>query len=242
MNKKGFSLIEAIVASAILGIMMVSTVDFMSSFMLAESTFNNEISNKQNKLNLFERLSSSIKPASYVYQPDTSLIIPTQSSTTYVKNEVNAIAVLVPKFNADGTLKMAGTNITQFSGVAFSIIPRKTWDGTNSNKYVLVQTILDDSTMNIATDPNDSLQIMAIPTPNWSTGKSYLLADDLKPATTYNMGDNAFSTEADRDKIKFSFIPKADGTYFPSTAGTEMIDDNQYMMSVSLRNWRATTY
>lgn len=242
MNKKGFSLIEAIVASAVLGIMMVSTIDFMSSFMVAESTFNNEIANRQDKLNLLERLSSSIKPATYVYKPDTTIYIPTQNSTTSVTNNVNAIAVLVPKFNADGTLKMAGTNITQFSGVAFSIIPRKTWDGTNSNKYVLLQTILDNSSLDISTDPNDSLQIMVVPTTNWANGKSYVLADDLMPATTTNMGNDAFATETDRDKVKFSFIPKANGTYFPSDSGTEMIDDNQYMMSVSLRNWRATTY
>ena len=240
--KKGFTLLEILITSVILAIMTISTVSFMSSFVTAEVNFNNDINNKQDKINLYERLSDDLKQAAYIYKDNVVLTIPTQSSTRTITNTVNAIAVLVPKFNSDGTLVMLTPTTTKFSGIAFSIIPESAWNGGNSSKYVLIQTIFDDNSLNIAADSNDSLVIIASPPTNWGTGKSYLIADNLKPARFTQMGQDAFYPSDKRDSIEFGFIPKDGAIYYPSPSGTKTLNDDQFVTNIVLRNWRETSY
>lgn len=242
MKKKGITLLEVLVAAVVMAIIIIPTIDFMSSFVKAEADFNSSIKNKEDKLNLSDKIAGYLKPASYIYQTGTTLTIPTSSSTTTVKNGQNSIAFLIPEFNTDGTLVMPTSTTTKFTGVAFSIIPEEIWDGKNTEKYMLIQTNFKSSTLYLPTDTNDSLILTASPPLNWSTGSSYIMADNLKPAIFDNMGTNAFNIASSRDKATFAFIPKADYLYFPSNSGQKTLDDSEYLTNINLRNWRQTTY
>lgn len=240
--KKGFSLLEILITSLILAVMTISTVSFMSSFVIAEVNFNNDLLNKQDKISLYQRLSDDLKHAAYVYKDNTVLTIPTQSSTRTVTNTVNAIAVLIPKFNTDGTLIMPTSTTTTFTGIAFSIIPESAWNGKISSKSVLIQTVLNSTSLNLTIDTNDPVTIMSTPPTNWSAGESYLIAEDLKPARFVEMGQDAFYISEKRDCVEFGFIPRDSAIYYPSPSGTKTMDDDQFVTNIALRNWRETSY
>jgi hypothetical protein len=242
MKYKGLTLIEALIVAVIIAIVALPTIDLMAKMIISEDTFNNEISSKEYKTAVTEKLIATLMPGNYVYKTYTCITIPTKTSMTYAVIGNRAIAVLTPKFNSDGTLNMPASNVTKFTGTAFSIMPEYMWDGSRSTKYVLVETILDNSSLNLAVDPNDPLKINTAPPLNWAQGKSFVIATNLKPANFLNQSI-AFSSDTSRSSVQFAFVPKADGLYFPNYQGNPTtVDDSTYISSVNLRNWRETTY
>ena len=242
MSKKGMSLIEVLITSVIIVIIVVSMVDLLSSMVIAQSNLNNDIQAKQTNLNIEERIATALKEGVYTYANGTLITIPTSNSYTTVTNGSNAIAVLIPAFASDGSLINPSTNVTSFVGEAFSIIPENTWDGVNSGKYVIIETSYSDNTLNISTDPNDSLLINASPPRNWKNGTSFILGKNLIPASFTNMGTTAFSINSTASGINYAFVPNAAYTYFPSSSGSKIIDDTSYLSSVTFKNWRNTNF
>lgn len=242
MTKAGVTLIEMLTAVVILSIITIPTIDLLSSFVTIESQFNADIKAKQHELNITEKMVQSIRPAAYVYKDNSTLTIPTQNGSTSVVNGVDSIAVLIPQFKADGTITMPSATTTTFQGIAFSIIPESSWDGSSSSKFVLVQTIFNSTDLDIKIDTNDPILIQDDPTTEWSTGNSYLLAANLKPGYFDNFLGDAFIISENRDAIEFALVSKADGLYFPSSSSSISIDDTGQISSVMLRNSRETTY
>jgi|GEM_PF-1878565 len=245
MKHKAMTLMEALIVAVIIAIVALPTIDLMAKMIISEDTFNNDINSKEYKTAVTEKLIAIIMPGDYLYKTNTSITIPAKDSSTSVNVTIGAqaVAVLTPKFNSDGTLNMPSTNITSYKGTAFSIIPESAWNGVSSSKYVLVETVLDDTSLNLAIDPNDSLKINTDPPIDWSQGKSFVIATNLKPATFTNQSA-AFSSNTERSSLQFAFVPKADGLYFPDSQlnSAQTIDDSVYITSVNLRNWRETTY
>lgn len=236
------TLMEALIVSVIIAIVALPTIDLMSKMVVSEDTFNNDINSKENKTAVTEKIITSVMPASYIYPANKYIIIP-RNSGNYVSVATNrqTLAVLIPKFLSDGSLNMPSSTQTSFKGIAFSIIPESIWNGGNSSKYVLVQTVIDDPSFNLTIDPNDTLKITTSPPINWSQGKSFIIATNLKPAVFTNQ-TMAFNPNSLRNSLQFSFVPMADGLYFSSAYGSKTINDSKFVSSVNLRNWRDTTY
>jgi len=243
MKYKAMTLMEALIVAVIIAIVALPTIDLMSKMIISEDTFNNDISSKEYKTAVTEKLTAILMPGGYLYNTNTTITIPTKNASSDVTIGAQTVAVLTPKFNSDGTLNMPASNVVSFTGTAFSIMSESVWSGSNSSKYVLVETVLDDSSLNLAVDPNDSLKINTAPPTNWSQGKSFVIATNLKPATFANQSA-AFSLDTSRNSVQFAFVPKADGLYFPDSQlnSTLTINDSSYISSVDLRNWRETTY
>jgi hypothetical protein len=242
MKYKAMTLMEALIVAVIIALVTLPTIDLMAKMIVSEDTFNSDISSKEYKTAVTEKLTAALMPGGYLYNTNTSISIPVKNGTTNATIGAQAIAVLTPKFNSDGTLNMPASNTTSFEGTAFSIVPESVWDGSNSSKYVLVETILDSSNLNLAVDPNDYLKINTDPPTDWSQGKSFIIAKDLKPATFANQ-TTAFILNTSRNSVQFAFVPKADGLYFPdSQTNTTTINDSTHISSVNLRNWRSTSY
>lgn len=242
MSKKGVSLIEALITAVVTAIIVISMVDVLSRMVVAQSDLNNDIHAKQTNLNIEERISTDLREGVYTYTNGTTITIPVSSSYTTVINGSNAIAVLIPVFASDGGLATPSSNVTSFVGKAFSIIPESTWNGINSGKYVIIETMLNDHSLNILTDINDSLLINAPPPTDWRNGTSFLLGKNLKPANFKTMGSTAFNINSSRNGINYAFTPKSGYTYFPSSSGSATIDDTSYLTGIIFKNWRNTTY
>ncbi|OGI16568.1 MAG: hypothetical protein A2287_04610 [Candidatus Melainabacteria bacterium RIFOXYA12_FULL_32_12] len=232
--KNAVTLVEVIMVLVLMSILIIPTIDLMSSMMISQADFVKNLQSKQVKLNITERITSGIREGSYIYPDSTSLTIPTMSSTTNVNIEDQAIAVLVPVFTSSGSVEYSNaTGKTSFKGVAYSILPQSTWNGGNSNKYVLVETIYNTQ---ISTNSEDPLELTGNATINWGSGTSYLLADNLEPANQTVMGTNAF--DINNNIITFGFVPGGTATYFPSSSGTNQLDDTPYVSSVVVQNTR----
>jgi hypothetical protein len=232
--KKAVSLMELIMVLLVMGILLIPTIDLMSSMLIAQADFSNNLQAKQIKLNITERIVSGLREGSYIYSNGSSLLIPTISSSTIASVGSESIAVLIPVFQSDGSVEYSeSTNETSFRGVAYSIIPESTWNGNNTGQYVIVETIYNTS---LTTDPDDKLKITETAPIDWSLGSSFLLADKLEPATLTNMGTNAFNIN--NSIVTFSFVPGSTTTYFASSNGTSSIDDTSYISSVVVQNSR----
>lgn len=241
MKHKAITLIEALIISVIVAVVTLSTIDIISKMFVAENTFNEDITSQENKTAVTEKIITAMMPGSYLYRVNTPLIIPTKIGNTEVYVGTQTVAVLCPEFASDGSLIMPTTGTTTFTGTAFSIIPETTWNGGKSGKYVLIQTILNDQSLNLAVDPNDTLKINIDPPTNWSQGKSFIIATNLKPGQFSNL-TNVFTLNSQRNSLQFAFVPTASGLYFPSPNSSQPIDDSKFISSVNLRNWRETTY
>ncbi|MFH0702999.1 MAG: hypothetical protein V2B14_05620 [bacterium] len=247
MNKRyrtGLSLLEILLTFALMGILILPTIDVMSSMVISQAAFNNDVSAKQTKLSSTERIATSIREGSYIYSEYTQLTVPTSSSSTSVTIGDKAVAVLVPQFESDGDVKQPSIGITSFKGVAFSLIPKGTWESstseqtqtqqqydTGAEEYVLVETTYD---IDLAVDTDDPLLISGTIPTDWSNGDSYLLGTNFKPATFTVMSTKTF--KIDGDIITFGFVPTAEATYFSSYGSSKIVDDTPYITSVVIRN------
>lgn len=223
---------ELLVTLVVTGILLIGTIDMMSNLFEEHATYNDDIQAKQSKMISNERITTKIREGANIYGNGTVLTIPTQISSTSVTTGNRAVAVLVPQFDSAGNLIQPSGTTTSFKGVAFSIITQSQWDGT-SGDYVLIET---EYNVNLTIDSTDSLLVSGTLPNNWSTGKSYLIEKDLKPATFTTMGTQAFNVQG--NIVTFAFVPTPKAIYFASTSGVANIDDRLYLNTVNFRNFR----
>ena len=191
--KKAVSLIELLIVMSIMGILVIPTIDVMSSMLATHADYNNNLQAKQIKLNISERITSGVREGAYIYPAGTEITVPTMSSSATAIVENNAIAILSPVFRSDGSVEYSDiTGRTSFTGIIYTIMSESSWNGTSSGKYVLVETLFNTD---LLTDPDDTLKLNETAPINWSAGSSYLLADNFKPAIQAVMGTNAFNIE-----------------------------------------------
>lgn len=231
---KAVSLMELLIVMSVIGVLVIPTIDLMSTMLAAHADYNNNIRAKQIKLDVTERITSGIREGAYIYPAATTITIPTISSSTGVVVETNSIAILSPVFRSDGSVEYSDiTGKTTFTGIAYSIVPESSWNGSGSGNYVLVETTLNKE---LLTDSDDPLTLAESAPVDWSTGSSNLLADNFEPAIQSVMGTDAFLIE--NNIITFGFVPGAKTTYFPSESGTKEVDDTPYISSVVVQNLR----
>lgn len=229
--KKAISLMELIIVLAIIAVLIIPTIDLMSSMLIAHADYNNNLNAKQIKLNMSERITNGIREGAYIYPANTSLTIPTMSSTATTTVGTSAIAVLVPVFTTDGSIEYSNTTgKTSFKGIAYSIIPGSSW-ASGTDDYVLVETVYNTS---LSVDPDYNLEITETAPVNWGSGSSFMLAGKLEPARLTNMGTTAFNIN--NNIVTFGFVPGASTTYFPSSSGSASVDDTPYISSVVVQN------
>jgi len=233
--KKGVSLPEAIIVCFMTAILTLSAVEIISHAFGSQVAINKNVRTKQYKNNISERISSKIKEGSKPYYSALSLSISINEYNYSVQPEVNSLAVLIPKFNTDGSIVQPSTGVTTFKGVAFSIIPKNIVEpnASETDTYVIVETTAEFDLASSLSDPvviNESL-----PT-DWGDGESYVLAENLKPAYFTVLGGEAFDVEG--DQVNFAFIPVSGNIYFPSNIGSLTIDDGQYITRCQFRNFR----
>ena len=232
--KSGISLTEAIIVCLMTSILTLSAVEMISHAFGSQVAVSKNVKARQYKNNLSERISSKIKEGSKPYYSTLSLYIPIREYSYSVQPEVDSLAVLIPKFNTDGSIVQPSTNVTTFIGVAFSIVPQYMVDpNKDTNSYVMVETTVEFDLVSSASDPVVINQ--TLPT-DWSGGESYVLAENLLPATFKNLGTEAFDVEG--DQVNFAFVPASGNIYFPSYYGTKTIDDSQYLTRIQFRNFR----
>ncbi|MFW5879766.1 MAG: type II secretion system protein [bacterium] len=235
-NKQyGISLIELVMACLITGILTLSAAEMLGGAFDAQIGHNRNIRAKQHKNILTERISSIIREGSRSYYREISLIIPVNGNSYTVQPEINSLAVLIPKFNTDGTLVQPSSGYTTFRGVAFSIIPQDVavGDSADPGVYAIVETRIE---FDLATKLSDPISINDSLPSDWTNGNSYILAKELKPAIFTNLDSEAFYLEGNR--IKFAFVPDGGNLYFPSENGSINIDDGKYLTGCHLRNFR----
>lgn len=236
INKKakyGMTLLETLMSCIILGFLLLSTVGMLSSAFNAEVKVEKDIKTKQAKLNSTDRIISKTREAAAVYYSNTPITIPIKGTNRTITPETNSLVVLVPKFDTLGAVIRPTASTTTFQGIAFSIVPKSYWDSTCNGPYVLLETNID---VNLTTTALDPLKInQTLPT-SWSGSSTYLLADNLSPATTTVLGTTAFDIEG--DIVDFSLTPRESVIYFPSPSGTKTVDDSRSLSSLQFRNFR----
>jgi type II secretory pathway pseudopilin PulG len=232
-SKNGLTLIETLATCLILGFLMLSTVGMLSSAFNAEINIEKNIKTKQVKLNSIDKIISKAREASAVYYSNNPITIPIKGTNVTITPETQALVVLVPKFNSSGAIIQPSANVTTFQGLAFSIVPKSTWDSTCNGPYVLLETNMD---INLSTTTSDPLKINQTFPTSWSGSTTNLLADNLFPATTTMLTTTAFDIES--DIVSFSLTPQESVIYFPSPNGTKSINDSQYVSSFQFRNFR----
>ena len=231
-NRKGLSLTEAVIVCLITAVLTLSAVEMLSHAFAGEVGINKNIRARQYKNAISERISSKIKEGSKPYYSTLSLSIPINESLYSVQPEAEALAVLIPKFNADGTVVQPSTGVTTFKGVAFSIVPGSVVDSDKTD-YVLLET---NAEFDLSTNLSDPITISeSLPT-DWGSGESYVLAENLKPANFTNLGSDAFDVEG--NQVNFAFIPMEGNVYFPSSSGSQNINDGKYITRCQFRNFR----
>jgi len=231
ITKKGFTFIELVICFAILGFMLLSAFEMFASAYFANADVVNEISSRQSKLALIERLNNKIREAAAVYSEGFYIMIPTVDGTYSADVGTETIAVLIPKFDNSGNLIQPGPNQTTFTGVAFTILPKFDWDGSSTQDYALIETNYE---VNLNISNSNSLKISDTLPTNWSLGQSYLLAENLKPAILTKAGTNQFDLE--NNIVKYSFVPDSKALYFASESGTVTKDDSMFLNTVTFRN------
>ena len=113
--------------------------------------------------------------------------------------------------------------------MAFSILPNPDDEGS----YILIETTTE---FDLITDVSDPFAIKSSLPSDWTAGESYIISENLKPATFTNLGTDAFDVEG--DMVNFSFIPSEGNVYFPSTTGSVNINDGEYLTRCKFRNFR----
>lgn len=244
MKKKAVTLLEMLIVSVIISLITVATIDMTAQMAISEVTFNTDIKAKQDKINIIDKVTSTCREGTYIYEEGTGIILPGKNYPVYGNIGMNTIAVLVPKFNDDGNLLKPTSSTTSFKGIAYSFVNEYYFTGKTSTKYVLIETIFDDENLNLTVDVNDPLKIMETPVNDWSSGKSYIIAQNLIPAVFSFMNTSAFLINEEKNEINLALIPSAKGLYFPSNYGNsaEIHNDTASLANVTLRNWRETIY
>ena len=234
---KGFNLIELVIVCLITSLLTLATVEVANNAFEAQAGHNLNTRAKQNKNAISERISSKIKETSKAYYSPLAVSIPLGGSIYSLTAEQECLAVIIPKFDEFGDLIQPSAGTTTFTGVAFSIIldPDKD-DGT----YVLVET---NAEFDLATNLSDPVtltdaQAETMPT-DWSSGESFVLADNLSPGNFATLGGTAFNVDVlSKDRVDFAFVPYKGKVYFPSSSGTVNIDDTGYLTRCKFRNYR----
>lgn len=234
MFKNGLSLAELLTVSAVIAIIMIPTIDFMSTMFINQADFNTNIHSVQTKLDLTERISSAIREAAYVYPDGTFLTLPAMASSVIKLVGYSTVAVLVPTFNANNTVIQPSSNTTRFEAVAYSLMSENSWSGNNTGKYVLIEARCQN--IDLAVSSGDNLAITGTPPTDWSNCSPNKLGTNFKPAILQTMGTNAFNI--DGNMVTFGFVPKAQAIYFPSIWGSLTLDDRPYITSITAKNAR----
>lgn len=207
MKKIGIALTELLTASMLLSVATFATFgDFNVNGISHQNT-------QTQRLNIIKNITSNIRQAAYIHESDYEVIIPTKTSFTHVFNAMNAIAFIIKNTQEPSS----------YSGIVYSIIPEYEWNGGDSEKFVMIKTIIEKIDKNESSDENII---------DWSSGKSFIIADNLKPAYFKNMKYNTFIINSANNMVDFAMIAKSDGLYFPSYYGWKNIDDSDKISSV----------
>ncbi|MCK5177667.1 MAG: hypothetical protein KAQ92_08125, partial [Candidatus Aenigmarchaeota archaeon] len=179
-----------------------------------------------------------IREASIVYKYDINpyIMIPVGGYSHYIYPEQEAVAVLVPKFDSIGNLVQPSANKTTFKAVAFSLLPKYyiSWnDYDDEDTFVLLETNAEFDLDVKISDPFERTEDLPI---DWSSGESYIVGDNFRPASMVNLNNKAFKVED--DIVNFAFVPHEGYVYFPSWYGYKTVDDSQYIRSCKFRNYR----
>lgn len=233
--KKGFSLLETLMVTLIMGFLLLATMDMLSSAFNAQAHLEKDIKTKQSKVIASEKIVSIAREASAALYSTSTLTIPVKSSIITVTPENQSLAIFVPKFDSNGAVIRPTSSSTSFEAIAYSIVPKSYWDSTStgSSDYILVETHMD---VNLATTAIDALKITQTLPSDFSSGVTYLLAEDFKPAQMTKIGTTAFDVEG--DMVSFSLVPRDGFVYFPSSNGTITVDDSRYLTSFKFKNFR----
>lgn len=231
---KGFTLSELLVVSLMTAMVTLASIDMIAQCFQVEVSYNKYLKAKQTKNNISGRIINKIKETTKTYYNGTSLQIPISGTVVSVDAENETLAVLLPKFDSNGDIIQPNSNTTTFKAVAFSVIAKSVIDSNAENDtFVLVETSTEfDLTVTL----DNPLYIQdSLPT-DWSSGKSQVLADNLRPANFENLYHTLFDIEG--DMVNFAFVPKDGYVYFPSSQGTESIDDSEYITRCQFENFR----
>ncbi len=228
-SKNGINLTELIMVCVITGFILLSTSEMMQASFQGQIDYNKNLSVKQYKNVVSERISSKIREAAKAYYSTLSLSIPYNGYSYSVVPEQEALAVLIPKFDSSGDIVQPSSGMTTFAGVAFSIIA----DPEENGSYILVETHAE---FDLATSTSDPLAITVTLPSSWSGGQSYVIAKNLQPASFTNLGSTAFDVEG--DMANYAFVPSGEDLFFPSPSGTTSIDDGEYLTRCQFRNYR----
>lgn len=228
-SKKGLTLLELLIVCVIMATILVPCVGMLTEAFKSQVDIEQDIKTRQTKIDISQMILSKIREGSASYYSGNSLSLPINGSTVSVSPEDNTLAVLTPVFDSSGNLVQPSTNVTRFNAIAFSILPKQ-----GSSNYQLWEV---RATLDLQVSSADALKTTQTLPSSWSNAQSYLVSDELKPANMTNMEQTAFDVEG--DSVSFSFVPKDEVIYFPSSqGGSTSIDDSRYITACTLRNYR----
>jgi hypothetical protein len=162
-----------------------------------------------------------------LYSSSTSITIPVPAGTYSVTPDHNAVAAMVPVFDASGD-PVRLNDQTQFNAYAYSIVPESEYfASSNSDKSVLVETSTTfycSTTASSELTPTDSCET------DWSNGTTNLI---FKEAVPYNFEDFQYPFEVSNgNHIKVVFGVKEGTLYFPESGSVSI--DPKYIESIDI--------
>ncbi|MGD9580212.1 MAG: PilW family protein [Vampirovibrionia bacterium] len=235
-SSKGLTLIEILVALTLIVILFFPMIELLNSSFLAEYNNRMNVEAKEFREIALNRMSSTIKQASYIYPSGTKITIPTENGSYEATVGSNAIAILVPSYDEDGDLIQEDTN-TEFDAYTYALVPASNYySNSSSSDMVLVETY---NNFDAATTDAEPTTPSTTPTTDWSgsTAMTNIIFDGAKPGS-FESYTSTFSN-AEPSQIEIVFGSKNGKIYYPAsgTNTTTIPYKNIHSINVFCRNY-----
>lgn len=229
-SNKGLTLIEILVALTLITILFFPMIELLNSSFLAEYNNRMNVETKGFREIALNRMSSTLKQASYLY--DTSITIPTEKGSYTVTPGSTAIVALIPSYDEDGDI-IQTDNDTEFDAYTYALIPaNEYYSNTTSTDMVLVESYNNFICTTTTDDPTKPASTCET---NWTdTASTNVIFEKAKPGrftSYYSTFNNKTSSQ-----IEIVFGSKDGIIYYPATSGTSIPSDNIQSIDIFCRN------
>lgn len=217
-------------ALLLVAILFFPIVELLNKAFMSEYKNRINVEAKENRDLALNRITSTLKEASYIYT--VNIDIPTESGTSTITPNNNGIAALIPVYDENGdVLRSAGQSL--FDAYSYSLIPANEYfDNSTNTDMVLVETYNSfycDTYADDYSKPTSSCQT------DWSeSGHSNVIADKAKPGVFLNIV-TPFNLK-NSDVLEITFAAKKGQIYYPSNTGPTITSKYVHAADIYCRN------
>ena len=218
-NNSGMNLLEMLIGLLLITILFFPMIDLLNSGFKAEYKNRLSVEAKEFRETALNRVSSTLKEASYIYE-DGSVTIPAGMGSAVVTTGTDAVIALVPAYDDDGNL-IVDDGQTLFDAYAYALVSAYYFGETQDYEAKVMVEAHDrfycDASANYSRVPASMCQT------DWTeTGITNIIFDSAKPGSFEDDYNAPFTAESN-NLIEIIFGQKEGQIYYPSEEGEEEI-------------------